>query len=67
MKHIGRGVKRAVAMFACGVSTFTLIPNSNYIQSLPSAEQLTRRSWERTGSLLREAMGRYQGIRHEQA
>ena len=67
MKHIRRSIKRAVALFACGVSTFTMTPSSNYIPSIPSVEQLTRRSWERTGSFLREAMERHQGVNHEQA
>ncbi|MCR5559369.1 MAG: hypothetical protein K6F62_03300 [Schwartzia sp.] len=59
-------IKRIMALFACGISTFTIMPNSNYIQAIPSAEQLTKRNWDRTGSFLKEAMERYQRVSNGQ-
>ena len=62
MKHI----HRLAALFVCGISTFTLLPQNNYLEAIPSAEQLTRKSWERTGELLKLAIESCRGVRHEQ-
>ncbi|MBQ7515306.1 MAG: hypothetical protein IJS96_03400 [Schwartzia sp.] len=61
MKHL----HRIIALFVCGISTFTLLPQNNYLQEVSSPEQLTRRSWERTGGFLKAAMDNYKGLRDE--
>ena len=40
MKHI----HKLAALFDCGISTFTLLPQNNYLKAIPSAEQLTRKN-----------------------
>lgn len=62
MKHI----HKLAALFVCGISTFTLLPHNDYLKSIPTAEQLTRKNWEKTGNLLAAAMEKYKRIQYGQ-
>ena len=50
-------IKAVIATVLCGLSTFTIMPNTNYFQYTPSdAASITNAAWQRTGRNLRKAI-----------
>jgi len=51
---------RYAALLLYGISTFTLQPNSDYAKHVSSAEDMARKSWERTGQMILSAIDRHE-------
>ncbi len=49
--------KALIATVLCGLSTFTIMPNTNYFQHIsPDAASITNAAWQRTGRNMKNAM-----------
>lgn len=51
-----QALKKYFALVLCGMSAITLTPSTNYFQFVTTPEQMTRKSWQRTGEMLRAAI-----------
>ena len=51
---------RYAALLLYGISTLAIQPNTDYMQHVSSAEDIVRRSWERTGAMIRGAVHTYE-------
>lgn len=55
-------VKALIATVMCGLSTFTIMPNTNYFQHIsPDAASITNAAWQRTGRNMKKAMDKVGG------
>ena len=61
-------IKSFFAMILCGISAMNLVPTSNYTKNIPpNAVCITRESWKLTGTALKRAMEKMEGIIGEKA
>lgn len=58
-KILGR-LGKYVSLLLYGISTMTLQPNVDYMVHVSSADDITRKSWERTGNMLRNTISEYE-------
>ena len=49
-------LKKYCALVLCGMSTITLFPSNDYSRFVSTPEQITHKSWLRTGKFLRVAL-----------
>ena len=56
-----QALKKYCALVLCGLSAITLTPSTNYSQFITTPEQMTRKSWQRTGEMLRTAIEKVGG------
>ena len=50
-------IKAVLAMALCGLSTFSIMPNTNYSQHISNdAVSITRAAWQKTGRNLKASM-----------
>lgn len=55
-------IKAVLAMTLCGLSTFSIMPNTNYSQHISNdAVSITKAAWQKTGRNLKAAIDQVGG------
>lgn len=62
-----KSIIKLIALTLWGFSTFSIIQTADYATYVSTPETLSRRSWERTGESLKQAMENIGGLKHGEA
>ena len=62
-----KSIIKLIALILWGFSSFSIIYTADYDAHISTPETLSRRSWERTGAFLKQAMENIGGLKHGEA
>ena len=52
-------IQALIASIMCGLSTFTVVPSTNYADFVPqSPDAIVKAAWSRTGKSMRDSIGK---------